>query len=39
MGLAKTERELAAKGEGCLGKAADDELCLSCGRKIFLHQI
>src|ERR1700730_3563327 len=25
MGLAKTERELAAKGEGCLGKAADDE--------------
>src|ERR1700730_449746 len=25
MGLGKTERELAAKGEGCLGKAADDE--------------
>lgn len=25
MALAKIERELAAKGEGCLGKAADDE--------------
>ncbi len=25
MGLAKIERELAAQGKGCLGKAADDE--------------
>ena len=25
MGLAKIERERAARGEGCLGKAADDE--------------
>lgn len=25
MGLAKDERERAARGEGCLGKAADDE--------------
>lgn len=25
MGLAKIERECAARGEGCLGKAADDE--------------
>ena len=25
MGLAKVERELAAEGKGCLGKAADDE--------------
>jgi hypothetical protein len=25
MGLAKIERELAAAGKGCLGKAADDE--------------
>ena len=25
MGLAKIERELAAVGKGCLGKAADDE--------------
>jgi hypothetical protein len=25
MGLAKIERERAAKGEGCLGKAADNE--------------
>lgn len=25
MGLAKIEREMAAKGKGCLGKAADDE--------------
>jgi hypothetical protein len=25
MGLAKVERELAARGEGCLGRAADDE--------------
>ena len=25
MGLAKIEREMAASGKGCLGKAADDE--------------
>ena len=25
MGLAKIERERAVRGEGCLGKAADDE--------------
>lgn len=25
MALAKIERELAAQGKGCLGKAADDE--------------
>ena len=25
MGLARIERERAARGEGCLGKAADDE--------------
>ena len=25
MGLAKIEREKAARGEGCLGKAADNE--------------
>jgi hypothetical protein len=25
MGLAKAEREMAARGEGCLGKAKDDE--------------
>lgn len=25
MGLAKIEREMAANGQGCLGKAADDE--------------
>lgn len=25
MGLAKIEREMAASGRGCLGKAADDE--------------
>lgn len=25
MGVAKAERELAAAGKGCLGKAADDE--------------
>lgn len=25
MALAKLEREMAARGEGCLGKAADDE--------------
>lgn len=25
MALAKDEREAAARGEGCLGKAADDE--------------
>lgn len=25
MGLAKIERAAAARGEGCLGKAADDE--------------
>lgn len=25
MGLAKLEREMAAQGKGCLGKAADDE--------------
>lgn len=25
MGFAKIERERAARGEGCLGKAADDE--------------
>lgn len=25
MALAKVERERAARGEGCLGKAADDE--------------
>ncbi len=25
MGLAKVERELAARGEGALGRAADDE--------------
>jgi len=25
MSIAKHEREMAARGEGCLGKAADDE--------------